>query len=136
MRFLFRPVLFCSLMALGDTANAIEPIPQEAGWSGHVNLGLAYFSVVSNMIAGVDAASLDIGDPVINSLSDSPETETFAMPQINLNFKYTFSTQTQLFAGSSVEDILQFDTASVTGVRQQFSDRSILEFSLVSTPLL
>ena len=136
MRLLFRHVLFYSLMTLGGVANAIEPIPQEAGWSGHVNLGLAYFSVASNMIAGVDAASLEIGNPVINSLAGAPETETFAMPQINLNFKYTFSTQTQLFAGSSVEDILQFDTASVAGVRQQFSDSSILEFSLVSTPLL
>jgi len=136
MKFFSRYILFCSLAALGGVANAIEPIPQEAGWSGHVNLGLAYFNVASNMITGVDAASLEIGDSVIDSLSDSPETESFAMPQINLNFKYTFSTQTQLFAGSSVEDILQFDTASVVGVRQQFSDRSIIEFSMVSTPLL
>jgi hypothetical protein len=34
-----------------------------------------------------------------------------------------------------MEDIVQFDTASVAGIRQQFSDNSILEISSVSTPL-
>jgi hypothetical protein len=127
---------FLCLLLLGGNANAIEPIPQEAGWSGHVNVGVAAFNIKSNMIAGVDAASLDIGKPVINSLTDEAESESFGMPQLNLDLKYTFSTQTQLFIGSTVEDILQFDTASVAGVRQQFSDRSILEFSFISTPIL
>jgi len=128
-------ILFLWLVTLGGTANAIEPIPQEAGWSGLVNIGVAYFEGKTNMVAGVDTVSIDIGNPVIDSLSEEPESESFGMPQLNLNIKYTFSTQTQLFIGSSMEDILQFDTASVSGVRQQFSDRSIIEFSLVSTPI-
>lgn len=128
-------VYVLGLLTLGGTANAIEPIPQEAGWSGHVNVGAAYFEVETNMVAGVDAVSIDTGKSVINSLSDAPESESFGMPHVNLNIKYTFSTQTQLFIGSSIEDIVQFDTASIAGVRQQFSDRSILEFSLVSTPI-
>lgn len=136
MKHYYYKILFLSLLMFVGSANAIKPISKETGWSGHVNIGMAGFDVKSNLIAGVDAVSLDIGNPVINSLSDKPESETFAMPQININLKYTFSTQTQLFVGSSVEDILQFDTASVTGVRQQFSDRSILEFSFVSTPVL
>jgi hypothetical protein len=136
MKIFSRGTLFMGLVTLSVTSQAIEPIPQEAGWSGLVNVGLAYFDGSSNMIAGVDAVSIDIGNPVISSLSESPDSESFGMPQVNLNIKYTFSTQTQLFAGSSMEDIVQFDTASVVGVRQQFTDRSIIELSTVSTPLL
>ncbi len=57
------------------------------------------------------------------------------MPQVNSSVAYTFASKTQLFIGSSMEDIVQFDTASVAGIRQQFSDNSILEISSVSTPL-
>ncbi|MEJ2470904.1 MAG: DUF2860 family protein [Desulfuromonadales bacterium] len=133
-----RVVLFSVSIVLfsGVNALAIEPIPEEPGWSGFVNIGLAYFDAETNMVAGVDNLSMDVGKSVIDSLDASPDSESFATPQFNLNVNYTFSTGTQIFLGNSLEDAVQFDTASVLGVRQQFRDRSILEFSSVSTPFL
>jgi len=113
MKHFSRYVFTIALLVLVGNANAIEPIPQEAGWSGFVNLGVSAFDVKSNLIAGVDAASIDIGDPVINSIFDEPDSESFAMPQVSLNLKYTFASQTQLFMGSSIEDILLYRSGQI-----------------------
>lgn len=125
--------IFWCLFFTGGRALAIEPIPLESGWSGFVNIGVSYFSGKSNTLAGVDALSIDFGDPTIDDL-DEPDTDSFVIPQVNLNLNYTFPTQTQLFTGSSMENIFQFDNVSTLGIRQQFSDRSILELSFISTP--
>jgi len=92
--------------------------------------------IKSNMISGIDAFSVSLGDSTINSINDSAESKSLALPSFSLNLKYTFSTQTQVFIGNSLENILQFDTATVAGVKQQFSDKSILEFSFISSPLV
>lgn len=117
------------------SAHAIEPIPMEKGWSGFVTIGASGMNAETNMVAGIDFYGVDIGKKTISSLANEPDSESQIMPQLNLNIKYTFSTQTQLFLGNSLEDIVQLDTASIFGVRQQFSDKSILEFGFVSTPI-
>jgi len=88
------------------------------------------------MIAGIDAFSVSLSNSTINSNTQEAESKSLTLPSISLNLNYTFSTQTQLYIGNSLENILQFDTATVAGVRQQFSDKSILEFSFISSPLL
>ena len=122
------------LVALASSAYAIEAIPQETGWSGYVRMGAGGVQAKTNMVSGIDRFSIDIGNEKVDSLDDDPESESFPVPQLNLNLKYTFSTQTQLFTGNSLEDIVQLDTVTVFGVRQQFSDRSILELSAVASP--
>lgn len=134
MKFKTHIALLVSLMALNSAVQAIEPIPAETGWSGFVTLGVSAMDAKSNMVAGVDRYGVDIGKSTIGSLSSEPESDSQGLPQANLNIKYTFASQTQLFIGNSLEDIVQMDTASVAGVRQQFADKSILEFSFVSTP--
>lgn len=129
-----KTVLLPALIAAAGSVHAIEPIPAESGWSGFVTIGASSLDAKSNMIAGVDRYGVDISKPTISSLANEPESESQGMPQFNLNVKYTFASQTQVFLGSSMEDIVQMDTASVAGVRQQFGDKSILEFSFVSTP--
>jgi len=121
-------------VALAGSAYAIEAIPEESGWSGHVRLGAGGITAKTNMVAGIDRYSIEIGDSSIDSLDDSPDSESTPIPQINLNLKYTFATQTQLFLGNSLEDIVQMDLITLFGVRQQFSDRSIIELSAVATP--
>jgi hypothetical protein len=124
------------LIVMNGSANAIEPIPEGAGWSGFVTLGVGSATYKTNMVAGIDRYGINLGDATISSLSAEPDTTTTGIPQLNLNFNYTFASQTQLFLGNSLENVVQFDTASIAGVRQQFADRSILELSMVSTPLL
>jgi hypothetical protein len=131
----FSPILLVPLfVALAGSAYAIEAIPEEAGWSGHLRLGAGGFSVKTNMISGINKSSTEVGDAKIDSLDDGPDSMSTPVPQFNLNLKYTFSTQTQVFVGNSLEDIVQLDLVQVFGVRQQFSDRSILEVSAVASP--
>ncbi len=128
--------LLLSAICLSGAANAIEPIPAEPGWSGFVTVGVGAVSAETNMVAGIDRYGIDIGNATINSLAAKPDSKSGGIPQVNLNINYTFSTQTQLFLGNSLENVVQFDTAAIFGVRQQFSDKSILELSLVSTPFV
>lgn len=128
--------VFVALIAINGAARAISPIPTQPGWSGFVILGLGSMDAKTNMISGVDALGIDVGKSTISSLNDAPESESLVTPQASLNIEYTFEGQTQIFFGNSIEDMVQLDTASVGGVRQQFADRSILAFSFVSTPLL
>lgn len=127
--------IVAGIVASGS-AHAIEPIPTEAGWSGFIIMGVGMIDSKTNMVAGVDRMGIETGDATINSLAAGPDSTSSVFPQVNVNINYTFSTQTQLFVGNSMENIVQFDTAAILGVRQQFSDRSILELSYVSTPFL
>jgi hypothetical protein len=130
----FKTALFCALFAVTGSVHAIDPIPEEEGWSGFVVLGLGGIRAETNTIEGIDSAGLEIGDAEIDSLDDSPDSNSELLPQLNLNVKYTFATQTQVFIGNSLEDIVELDTVSTFGVRQQFSDRSILEVAVVASP--
>ena len=134
MKHTIKIAMLPAVFAVSSTLHAIEAIPTEPGWSGFVIIGVSSMDAKSNVIAGVDRYGIDISKPTISSLANEPESESQGMPQLNLNVKYTFASQTQVFIGNSMEDIVQMDTASVAGVRQQFSDKSILEFSFVSTP--
>lgn len=136
MTVVSRGGLFLALMVMSGPTSAIEPIPEVPGWSGFVTLGVGAASYKTNMVAGIDTYGLDLGDVTISSLSAEPDSTTTGIPQVNLNINYTFSSQTQLFVGNSLENVVQFDTATLLGVRQQFADKSILELSLVSSPLL
>lgn len=117
-------------------ANAVEPLPPKPGWSGLFSLGAGYASTKTNMLAGIKLFSFEPSDPIISSLNEEPNRNSQFIPQVNLNIKYTFPTQSQIFFGNSVEDILTFDTAAILGFRQQFKDKSRLEVSIVSTPIL
>jgi len=132
----FRITCFSALIAAVGSAQAINPIPGQPGWSGFVTLGVNSMDVETNTISGIDRFGIDVGKSRIDSLDDEPESESLVMPQLNLSIEYTFEGHTQLFFGNSMEDVVQLDTAAVAGVRQQLEDNSILEFSLVSTPLL
>jgi len=136
MKVVSRFLLSMMPIVVSGVADAIEPIPEKPGWSGFVTVGVGSLSAETNMVAGIDRYGIDIGEPRIESLSDEPDSMSTGLPQLNLNINYTFASQTQLFFGNSLENILQFDTASIAGVRQQFNDRSIVELSMVSTPML
>ena len=131
----FLSILLLPVFAvMAGSAYAIEAIPEEAGWSGFLRLGAGGLKAETNMVSGIDRYGIDIGNDKIDSLDSSPDSETVPIPQANLNVAYTFSTQTQLFLGNSLEDVVQLDLVSIFGVRQQFSDKSILEFSTVTSP--
>ena len=124
------------LLAFSTSAGAIEPIPEQPGWSGFVTIGGGVLDARTNTVAGIDVYGIDVGRRRIDSLEEEPKSRSLGLPQLSLNVNYTFSTRTQLFLGNSLENVLQFDTATNFGVRQQFADRSILELAAVSSPAL
>ena len=122
--------LACVLSIWASAAFAIQPIPNESGFSGFLNIGGVYLDVKSNMIAGNNL--VDIGEGVISSIHESPDSESNFLPSFNFEFAYTFAdTRTQIYAGNSLEDFLRFDTASLAGVRQEMADSSVVGASFV-----
>jgi len=122
--------LACVLSIWASAAFAIQPIPKESGFSGFLNIGGVYLDVKSNMIAGNNL--VDIGEGVISSIHESPDSESNFLPSFNFEFAYTFAdTRTQIYAGNSLEDFLRFDTASLAGVRQEMADSSVVGASFV-----
>ncbi|MGD8365330.1 MAG: DUF2860 family protein [Desulfobacterales bacterium] len=109
---------------------SMEPIPMESGISGFINLGAGGISAESNMIAGNDLG--DIGKKRIDSLTDSPDSESDVIPVLNGELAYTFaSTRTQLYFGNTFEDFIRFEAATLAGVRQELPDNSLLAVSYV-----
>lgn len=122
----------------GAFAAAIEPIPEEGGFSGRVNVGASWLRVKSNTIAGSRFG--DLSQDRIDSLFDEPDSESSFMPLLNGELRYTFAdTRTQLFVGNSLEDWLRFDLSSALGVRKQWDETGIFEgaflFSAIPTEI-
>ncbi len=111
--------LFCqSLMA--------APIAKESGFSGFIAVGAMGLEYKSNLIAG-NAFDDKITDNVINNLNNEASTESTVMPNFEYNFKYTFAeSQTEIFLGSELLDVLTFDGTSRLGVRKNFDGVGIL----------
>ena len=127
-------VLACVLCIWASAAFAIQPIPKESGFSGFMNIGGVYLDVKSNMIAGNSLG--DIGKSVIDSIYDSPDSETDFLPMFNCEFRYTFAdTRTQIYAGNALEDFLRFDFTGRAGVRQEMADSSVVGASFVFTAI-
>ncbi len=123
-------VLTFALMGVAMPAHAILPIPQESGFSGFVNVGVGVMSFESNMIAGNDIS--DAGGNRIDSLTDSPDSETNATPVLSFEATYTFGdTRTQVFAGNLLEDLVRYDTSTLMGLRQELPDKSIVSLAYV-----
>ena len=71
-------------------ALALDKMPEEAGFSGYVNLGAGTGSIESNFLARLSGVDIDLGDDTVTDYG-SPDDEDFTMPALNLNLSYTFS---------------------------------------------
>lgn len=119
-------------------AQAVPRIPEQSGWSGHVNLGLGVGSSESNMIDGI--ASIDLGQDPISNLNDGPGSEDFVLPQIHFEVAYTFAENlTQLYLGNQVVDYLSFDLETTLethlGIRQEVPGITRVDVSLSASSL-
>ncbi|MGA8281389.1 MAG: DUF2860 family protein [Desulfobacterales bacterium] len=103
-------------------------MPQDSGVSGFINLGVGVITAKSNMIAGNSLA--DIGKSRIDSLTDSPDSESDVILVLNGELAYTLvSTRTQVFIGNSFEDFIRFEATTMAGARQELPDSSIVALS-------
>ncbi len=96
---------------------ALGPLPEAAGWSGFVSLGVGVGSLESNMIADVKVIDVDLG---ASSISDygSPDDESFTVPAAALNVSYLFRDKKTLFSiGNDLANFLQFDRSTIISIR-------------------
>jgi hypothetical protein len=123
--------LFLSASVLAVWTNpslAIEPIPRQDGFSGVVGAGVNYFDFKSNEIAKV--AGIEVSES--RAGSGEPESKSSALPALKFDLRYTLGgSQTQFFLANDLFDLVKLDSVAELGVRQQFSDRSILSVSVV-----
>ena len=112
---------------------ALDPMPKEAGFSGHVNLGVGTGSIESNFLARVPGIDVDLSDETIDKL-DSPDDESITLPSVNYNVGYTFAGQkTRVFLGSDLESFLKFESSTALALRHDFDRMGNMQLSLLAS---
>ncbi len=118
----------CALL-VSSGAVAIEPIPEDTGWSGYVFLGAGFTSIKSNTVVGNDI--VDVGDNTISDILQGPTSDDTAHPALGLELKYTLPGRNQIFLGSSQEDQLTMDYANQLGWRKQTQSMGTFQLSFL-----
>ena len=109
-----------------DFANALEPIPQESGFSGYIRPGVGYISLKSNMVARF--LGVDLSEKRAGSLFESPASKSSPFVLVPLLLEYTFAdTRTQLFIGTEPTDLIRFDYSQQVGIKQEIGMFGILQ---------
>lgn len=118
------------LLAGGSVALALDPIPQQSGFSGYIQPGAGYLSISSNTVAKV--LSFDLSDKRIDDLDEEPDSESTAIFTVPFKLAYTFAgSRTEIFLGTEVGDLLAFDTAQQLGVKQGIGSLGVLQAGLL-----
>jgi hypothetical protein len=117
---------FFVLAAVALPAMALDPIPQQPGFSGYVRPGIGGLYIKDNMVAKV--LSFDLSDKRISDLGDDPNSETSVLVTVPFNLAYTFAgSRTQIFLGTDVGDLLSFDTAQQLGIKQEIGSAGLFQ---------
>jgi hypothetical protein len=123
---LLLPIGVAALAALAPLrATAIEAIPESPGWRGFVVLGAGYADVESNLVAGNKL--IDIGQPVIGSVAQRPQSDDTFHPVVTGEVNYTFGNGWQAFFGTSLEDAVTLDGVTQLGARKDLGSAGIVQ---------
>ena len=126
-----KTLLALAVSGLALPALALEPVADEAGWSGSVNLGGGFGSIETNFLA--ETYGFDLGNDRIGS-ADSPDDEDISLPVGGLNIGYTMQNmKTQFVAGSLMLDPLASEFAFSLGVRHDFGNLGTMQVLGLST---
>lgn len=119
--------LSLAVSTLAMSASAMDPLPPEAGFSGFLAVGAAGGQVESNFLAEI--LSIDLGNEDIYQY-DSPDQTDIIIPSFNYNFGYTFANKkTRVYAGTALENSLDFSTNVVLAVRHDFDSLGNMELA-------
>jgi hypothetical protein len=129
LRFATSALVASCVLCLSTTAGAIEPIPEETGWSGYVFFGAGFTDVKSNTVVGNDI--VDVGQDTISSIFQDPESDDTVHPALGLELRYTLPNRSQFFLGSSLEDQLTMDYANQLGWRKQTESAGSFQVGLL-----
>jgi len=110
-------------------AAAIEPIPDTPGWRGFIVLGAGYVDLESNFVAGNNL--IEVGQPIIDSVAQSPPSDDTFHPVVTGEINYTFDNGWQAFFGTSLEDALTLDGAAQLGARKDLGSAGRVQGGLL-----
>ena len=127
MTFQHRRLAWLTLLTFGvaPAAMAIEPIPSTPGWRGFVVAGGGYVDLTSNLVAGNNL--IDIGQPVVDSVTQRPRSDDTVHPVVSGEINYTFAGGWQAFFGTSLEDAVTLDGVTRLGARKDMGSAGILQ---------
>lgn len=126
VNFLTITVLAFALLFGTNLATALEPIPEESGFSGFIRPGVGYMRYKTNMVASF--LGYDLSDEKTNSLTDSPSSESSGIALVPFSLQYTFaSSRTQLFLGTELTDLIRFDLSQQAGIKQGIGKAGVLQ---------
>jgi hypothetical protein len=122
-----KTLLALALTTCTTSALALDPMPQEAGFAGYLNLGAAGGTVESNFLAKI--VGVDLSDDKIHNY-DSPNETTIIIPTFNFNVGYTFANKkTRLSLGTAVESSIDFSVNTALAVRHDFDSLGSVELA-------
>lgn len=120
------------LLAAGNGSAALDPIPNESGFSGYFGPGVGVAKYKGNLIAGIDKVNYDFGDDSTSSLTGEADSETEAIALLNFEIGYNFAeSRTRLFLGSTLEDFIEFDYGQQLGVRQEVGSLGVMSLGML-----
>jgi len=115
----------CIACVAAPAAQAIEPIPETAGWRGFVLGGAGYLEFETNLVAG--NTIVDIGNTTINSVNDAPERDSASLPVFTGEVNYTFGNRSQVFFGTALEDAVTLDAVTQLGLRRDLGGAGVVQ---------
>lgn len=108
----------------------LEPLPDESGLDGYINIGASWLKVKSNSFSG--SSRKTVTSDRSDGIYSSPNSEDSVSPLFGGEFRYTFAeSQTQVFLGNGLMDWIRFDRADAAGIRHELEDGSIVEGSFL-----
>jgi hypothetical protein len=123
-------ILFLLLIVSPVTTFAAGSFPDEDGFSGYFLLGVGRIDLESNIMAGNDI--MDVGNPVVSSVFTSPQSKEDTHFAATGEIRYTYADRKmQIFAGNSIEDLLQMDINQRIGFSKQLDHAGTVSFAYV-----
>jgi len=122
------------LMLAANPAGALDPIPNQAGFSGFIRPGVGYLNVETNMVA--EFANFELSADPISSRTESNDSESTGIFLLPFNVAYTFKNlKTQVFLGTQLTDLARFDLVQQLGVKQKIGGLGLLQVGFVRSGL-
>ena len=121
---------------LAAASQAAVIIPTKGGFSGNINLGAGALDVESNTMAKIVNGNIDVGDAKIDSIFNSPDSQSNAIPVVSFELSYTLEkSRTQFHIGNLLEDFLRMEMNLVAGVRQDVGNWGLIGGDLRTTSM-
>ena len=122
-----------TVFAVTNPALALDPMPDQAGFSGALAGGAAGGRVESNFLARI--LGIDLSDSTIYGLS-SPGTTKIISPTFDYNIGYTFDNKkTRISLASAAEASIDFSSNTTLNFRHDFDSVGNVQLSALAPPL-